>query len=117
MTREGVASLACDACGEPAVTFHKTNTGVQCGTLSPVNMGPAVTGEDGAKLTALLATGDARAVLNYLTPAGGPGCMAYCPECDRVYCGTHYAIEDKWSGSWHEATDATCPLGHWREIE
>ncbi|HEY2825215.1 MAG TPA: hypothetical protein VGI83_06695, partial [Gemmatimonadales bacterium] len=110
-------ALACAACGKAAVAFATTPRGVHCGTLSPVNHGPLYVDEAGATLTALIEAGDARAVLNFLSTEGGPGCDAWCPDCNRLYCKDHYAIEAKWSGSWHEATDATCPLGHWREIE
>lgn len=115
--RNGGGALACAVCGRDAVTFSAIELGMRCSTLSPINAGPECRGELALRLAALLDAGDARAVVELLTGPDGPGCDAYCPECDRVYCKDHYAVETIWSGSWHEATNATCPISHPREFE
>lgn len=115
--RNGAGALACAVCGGDAVTFIAAEPGMRCSTLSPINAGPECRGDLALRLAALLDAGDARAVVELLTGADGPGCDAYCPECDRVYCKDHYAVETIWSGSWHEATNATCPMSHPREFE
>jgi hypothetical protein len=44
------------------------------------------------------------------------GVFGYCPDCARMYCDDHYAIEEDWSGSWLEAVQGICPRGHRREV-
>jgi hypothetical protein len=113
---EGFA-LLCAACGESAATFQLNEGGVLANSISNVNRIAYLKGETAQRLTELLAQGSARAVLDHLSSPGCGGCPAYCPECARVYCQEHYAVEETWSGSWHEASYATCPLGHEREFE
>ncbi len=45
------------------------------------------------------------------------GIDAYCPECDRIFCGTHYQKMTEWDGSWYDCTYGTCPKGHRRMID
>jgi hypothetical protein len=111
-------AIACAACGKDAATFERIaeTDGVRVGRLSPIFStrdyhGPGATG-----LLALLAAGNARALLEAL-PALAPACDAYCVPCGRVYCADHCAVETVWSGTWHESTSATCPLRHEREID
>ena len=112
---DGAPALACDACGKPAMTFGTSKKGVLCSTLSPVNTVALVDSGSATGLVEAIAARNASMVVHLLNTRDG--CHVYCPECDRVYCKEHYAIDAKWSGSWHEATEATCPLGHWREVE
>jgi hypothetical protein len=113
---EGYA-LLCAACGESAVTFQLKEGAVSANSISNVYRTTYWKGETAQRLAELLAQGSARAVLAYLASPDRAGCPAYCPECDRVYCQEHYSVEETWSGSWHEASYATCPLGHEREFE
>ena len=113
---DGAPALACDACDKAAMTFGVSAKGVLCSTLSPVNTVALVEAVGAAELVEAIHARNGSGVIQFLTTSGR-GCHVYCDGCDRVYCKDHYAIEAKWSGSWHEATDATCPLGHYREIE
>jgi hypothetical protein len=88
--------IACAACGERAVTFQVKGGAVEFNSISTVHP------------TTRLAHGGTPAVQD---------CDAWCPECARVYCREHYSVEAEWSGSWHTASFATCPLGHVREFE
>lgn len=109
--------LACAACGESAVMFQLKEGEVLANSISNVYRTTYWKGETAQRLAELLAEGSARAVLDFLASPGHLGCPAYCPECGRVYCQEHYSVEETWSGSWHEASYATCPLGHEREFE
>jgi hypothetical protein len=109
--------LACAACGENAVTFRKEKGSVQANNISNVNRNLYWSGEKAQRLIELLEQGSVQTVLDYLASPSGGGCPAFCPECARVYCREHYSVEEVWSGSWHEASYATCPLGHEREFE
>jgi len=46
------------------------------------------------------------------------GMDAYCPECDAIYCWTHFdaspEFEDGW---WYDCTTGTCPQGHSRVLD
>jgi hypothetical protein len=109
--------LACAACCKNAVTFREEKSGVLANGISKVTPVIHWQGKTAQHLIELLEQGSARAVLDYLSAPGRLGCPAYCPECKRVYCREHYSVEEIWSGSWHEASYATCPLGHKREFE
>jgi len=115
--REEAYVLMCAACGESAVTFRSEKGSICANSISNVYATTWWSGETGLRLAQLLAEGDARAVLDYLASPDRLHCPAYCPECDRVYCREHYAVDDEWSGSWYTAGYATCPLGHEREFE
>ncbi|MFC1885898.1 hypothetical protein ACFLZM_02440, partial [Thermodesulfobacteriota bacterium] len=54
-------------------------------------------------------------VMKYVTME--EGIDAYCPECDRIYCRSHYNPGEKWEdGWWYDCTYGTCPEGHKRII-
>lgn len=116
-------TLTCCACGADAVTFSTTRTGPEApeqlvvSSLSPVTVFRPIAGPRMQDLLALLDGGDAAEVVKYMTVTQPAGCDAHCPTCGGVFCKEHTAIEAQWTGSWHEATYATCPLGHEREIE
>jgi hypothetical protein len=115
--RDGSFALMCAACGESAVTFRAQNGNVSANSISNVNSITVWDGEMGRRLAELLEGDSARAVLDYLGSPECRACPAYCPECGRVYCREHYAVEEDWSDSWYTAGYATCPLGHQREFE
>jgi hypothetical protein len=116
-------SLTCAVCDGDAVTFTRTRTGPQAPeqlvttSLSPVTEFRSITGPRMADLIALLEAGDVPTLVRHMVETQPAGCDAWCSTCSRVYCRDHTAIEAQWSGSWHEATYATCPLGHERVIE
>ena len=85
--------------------------------LSPVNKAVSMNSERSFQARALLEAGKGSELVALLGGQARPGFVQYCPECQRVYCKDHVAVEASWSGSWHESTNATCPLGHRREFE
>ncbi len=115
--------IPCAACDGDAVTLTRTSTSpaepeqLVVSSLSPVTVFRPVAGPRMHDVLVLLAAGDAAAVVKHLRETQPAGCDAYCHACNRVYCREHYAIEAQWSGSWHEATFVTCPLGHEHEID
>ncbi|NVM52562.1 MAG: hypothetical protein HWN66_02580 [Candidatus Helarchaeota archaeon] len=45
------------------------------------------------------------------------GIDAYCPECDKIFCGSHYTTREEWDEGWfYDCTYGTCPEGHQRII-
>ncbi|MDA1080941.1 MAG: hypothetical protein O2973_04555 [Gemmatimonadetes bacterium] len=125
VTRRGdkAFSLPCAACGGDAVTLSKAATSpvepeqLVVSSLSPVTVFRPVAGPRMGDVIALLEAGNAAAVVAHLRETQPGGCDAFCEKCNRLFCRDHYAIEAQWSGSWHEATYVTCPLGHEHEID
>lgn len=115
--------VRCAVCTADAITFTVTRTGPDAPlqlvmtSLSPVTVFRPMAGPRMDDLLVLLARGDAGVVIRHLLDTHPAGCDAYCAQCDRTYCRAHCAVEARWSGSWHESTFATCPVGHVREIE
>ena len=120
---EGAYGLPCAACGVDAVTLTLTRVTLGAAdqlvvsSLSPVTVFRPMTGPRMNDVVALLSAGVVDAVVRHLQETQPAGCDAWCSSCNRIYCKTHYAIEAQWSGSWHEATYVTCPLGHEHEID
>jgi len=110
-------TLHCAACGIDAVTYEWKDGEISYPTLSPVNTYGHVGDDSAERLRKLLEQGNVREAAELIDSKAGPGCAYYCPDCDRVYCKDHLAVETEWSGSWHTATYATCPLGHRKEFE
>ena len=110
-------TLPCAACGADAVTYEWKDGEISFQTLSPVNSCKSVGNNSAERLRAMLENGNMRESAEFLDSTAGAGCAHYCPDCGRVYCKAHLAIETEWSGSWHTATYATCPLGHRKEFE
>lgn len=123
LVRDGTWALPCAVCDGDAVSMTRTRVSpngaeqLVITSLSPVTVFRPITGPRMQDLVALLDKSDVDTIVNYLRETQPGGCDAACPECKRLYCKTHYAIEAQWSGSWHEATYATCPLGHEHEID
>ncbi|MEM7105490.1 MAG: hypothetical protein AAF502_20300 [Bacteroidota bacterium] len=40
------------------------------------------------------------------------GLNAYCPDCDKVFCKTHYNFETVWDKGFNDGSYGTCPSGH-----
>jgi hypothetical protein len=120
---DGAYGLPCAACGADAVTLSLTrpSPGVAqqlvVSSLSPVTVFRPMTGPRMSDVIKLLDAGDVETVVRHLRETQPGGCDAWCDQCGRLYCKTHFAIEAQWTGSWHEATYATCPLGHEHEID
>lgn len=125
VSRRGTATfgLPCAACTGDAVTLTLTSTSpvapeqLVVSSLSPVTVFRPVAGPRMRDVIPLLEAGDALAVVTHLRETQPAGCDAYCDACARLFCREHCAVEAQWSGSWHEATFVTCPLGHEHEID
>jgi hypothetical protein len=121
--RDGTWAIPCAACGADAVTMTRTRVSpvlpeqLVLSSLSPVTVFRPVTGPRMDDIITMLGAGDVTTVVRHICETQPGGCDARCPTCERVYCKAHYAIEAQWSGSWHEATYATCPLRHEHEID
>jgi hypothetical protein len=119
----GGYGLPCAACGSDAVSLTLTRVGtgtpeqLVVSSLSPVTVFRPMTGPRMTDLVKLLDVGAVEPVVRHLRETQAGGCDAWCVDCGRLYCKSHYAVEAQWSGSWHEATYATCPLGHEHEID
>ncbi len=119
----GSFALPCAACDADAVTLMlervspKAQEQLVVSSLSPVTVFRSLAGPRMTDLLAVLQGGDVDAVVRHLRDTQPGGCDAYCEPCARLYCKAHYAIEAQWSGSWHEATYATCALGHEHTID
>jgi hypothetical protein len=122
-TAELEFAITCVVCGGEAVTFSRARAHTDApfqivlSSLSPVTVFRPIAGPRMQDLVTVLQGGDASAVVAYLKATQPGGCDAHCTTCDRIYCRTHYAVEAQWSGSWHESTFATCPVGHDHEVD
>lgn len=125
VSRRGTSlfGLPCAACDGDAVTLTLATTSpvapeqLVVSSLSPVTVFRPVAGPRMRDVIPLLEAGNALAVVKHLRETQPAGCDAYCDACTRLFCREHYAIEAQWSGSWHESTFVTCPLGHEHEID
>ena len=45
------------------------------------------------------------------------GIDAYCPECDKIYCRSHYHPIPERENGYYDCTYATCPENHRRMID
>lgn len=116
-------AIPCAVCGGEAVTLTLSKVSpagaeqLVVSSVSPVTVFRSMAGPRMHDVLALVAAGDAAKLVAHLRATQPGGCDAYCERCNRVYCKQHYAIEAQWSGSWHEGTFATCPLGHEHTID
>jgi hypothetical protein len=116
-------AIPCAVCGGEAVTLTLSKVSpagaeqLVVSSVSPVTVFRSMAGPRMHDVLALVAAGDAAKLVAHLRATQPGGCDAYCERCGRVYCKQHYAIEAQWSGSWHEGTFATCPLGHEHTID
>jgi hypothetical protein len=45
------------------------------------------------------------------------GIDAFCPECDAIYCHSHYRTQVVEDEGFYDCTYGTCPRGHRRMID
>jgi hypothetical protein len=70
-----------------------------------------------ARVFQLLEAGDLARLDDELNPPRFPcGLDVYCPDCDRVYCRDHHAIQDEYDDGFYDFSWGTCPQGHRREV-
>jgi len=118
--------LPCSACGKIAVVFKisfiKQNndsvkqkefnySGITHGSHA-LDMGAA------EKIFDWLEKGEIYEIHSFMKdyPTRDQGIDAYCPDCDKIYCRSHYNPVEEWEGSRYDCTNGTCPEGHERMI-
>jgi len=117
--------LPCSVCGQDAASFFigrrfwngspldDEDQLVCCGILTE----RATQAAAGARVFELLSDGDLARLHDELKPPAFPcGLDVYCPDCDRVYCRNHVAIEDVYDDGFYDFSWGTCPQGHRREV-
>lgn len=112
--------LPCSVCGKIAVKIQPTGSeekilkGVICkGIARSFSL-------DQAHLQDIfrwLAAGDIAAFHAYLEPIIEGGVDAYCPLCDRVYCGVHYNTRQEFDEWFYDCCRGVCPQGHERLLD
>lgn len=114
------AILPCAVCGRTAARirvgeiFEKTAL-VYEGITKTTELRNLAPGE----VFALLDRGDL-AALHSLAKARNAmedGLDAYCPDCDRIYCKTHYNVRVEMDGAFYDCSYGECPEGHKRVID
>jgi hypothetical protein len=118
----GHYELPCSFCGKiavrvnPAPPQEKILEGVICAGISRA-VGLKV--DDEGKIFGWLDCEDLAALHKYMDDDCDidGGLDAYCPNCDRIYCRTHYNVREVWDEGFYDCSKATCPQGHTREID
>jgi hypothetical protein len=114
--------LPCSVCGKQAVAVHlagadeKILKGIICaGIIRAVGIDP----KDKARIFGWLEKGDLAALHHYLESERDVdgGLDAYCPQCDLIYCQTHYNVTERWDEGFYDCAYGTCPHGHEREVD
>jgi hypothetical protein len=114
--------LPCSLCGRIAVTIHPASDKerilkgiIVAGITRSLGLNP----KDHDRIYGWLANEDLAALHRYMDhdcDIDG-GLDAYCPDCDRIYCRTHYKVTEIWDEGFYDCSKATCPQGHSREID
>ena len=114
--------LLCAKCGAVAMRFHTKPT--RCPTIAPDGLKiRGITGEAqrgvplGKVLFPLLAQGDIGVAQYFLKEFNGTGLDAYCPDCDEVFCRSHYEPDVHFDDTFYDYTDGICPAGHRRMVD
>ncbi|MHA1909055.1 MAG: hypothetical protein ACW98Y_17270 [Candidatus Thorarchaeota archaeon] len=108
-------TLACAICGQVAVVIiQRTTQFVYSGIIVETVLESALA-KDAFKF---LNTKDLKSLHSHLKKdiQLEDGMDAYCPECDTIYCATHYKTEEEWDEGFYDCTYGTCPEGHRRII-
>ena len=115
-------TLPCSVCGQSAIRFYRAGAeekileGFICaGITRSFGLIP----EYEKRVLEWLAGGDLGSVHKYLArdlDIDG-GLDAYCPECDRIYCRSHYNVLVQWDEGFYDCSYGTCPQGHRRLVD
>lgn len=118
--------LRCFACGEKAATFAMDTPKaigqeddkeklVYSGICTAAHLDPT----DKRKVFRWLERGNLAAIHDHIKQfrVTEDGLDAYCPECDRIYCRTHYNVIEEWDEGFYDYATGTCPVGHTRIID
>jgi hypothetical protein len=112
--------LPCAVCGERAVAFavdrHPWQDSGTCLVFEGITRQEAFDLALAPEVFERLERGDVAGVHTLLPE----GLDAYCPACDKLYCRTHYAVEESYDDDfegWYDASYGTCPAGHRRLLD
>jgi len=113
--REKAYTLACAVCGRVAVVILQSDTqfvysGILIETVLDKNMADTV--------FTFLDSKDLKGLHDYLQGdiQLEEGMDAYCPDCDTIYCRTHYHLQEEWDEGFYDCTYGTCPESHKRIV-
>ena len=113
--------LPCSLCGKKAVAVHpaagdeKILKGIICAGIVR-SLGLELKDKD--RILGWLEKGDLAALNQYMESEEIEGGLdAYCPQCDRIYCRTHYNVVEQFDEGFYDCAYGTCPHGHRREID
>jgi len=119
--------LPCSACGKIAVVFkikiikhNKDSVKRKKLNYSGITHASSVLGMDAAeKIFDWLEKDEISEIHSFIQdyPTLEEGIDAYCPDCDQIYCWSHYNAVEEWEDRWwYDCTYGTCPEGHKRII-
>ena len=121
--------LPCSVCGRAAVVIQKGAGAALDGDGSILYLLykgivhqplPGLNARHCEHIFRLLAEGDLARLHEYLKHADvrmEEGLDAYCPECDAIYCATHYNASQEFEDGFYDCTMGTCPRGHQRMLD
>jgi hypothetical protein len=114
---ELIRRLPCSVCGRTAVTFEAgidSLSGRRALILGGLVRRETVWLYKAGEIFEDLAQGRIGAIHVRL---GGEGLDAYCPACDRAYCGDHYLMLPEYDEGFYDCTRGICPEGHKRLVD
>ncbi len=113
--------LPCFVCGKVSVVIkigvpvYSMNLGVVYEGITHSTSYPL---ENAKEVFALLAAGNLKALHKlFVDRLVYEGIDAYCPQCDKIYCGEHYNTVQNFDDGFYDDTHGTCPQGHTRMID
>ncbi len=108
-------TLSCAVCGQVAVVIIQRTTQFVYSGIIVESVLESALAKDAFKFLSLK---DLKSLHSHLKNSIQleDGIDAYCPECDTIYCATHYTPEEEWDEGFYDCTYGTCPEGHRRII-
>ena len=121
-TDESSFVLHCAVCADPAVTL---TVGVGKWSSQPALLYAGITVStelpfaDAEVFFSLLDRDDVAAAHERVKSyrALEDGIDGYCPDCDKIYCRNHYAVQETFDEGFYDCAYGTCPEGHRRIID
>jgi hypothetical protein len=121
--------LTCSLCGQTAVVVRvgtRDDWADKDGTEYLQYRGithepmPGLDAKHGERIFPWLEKGDLAAIHAYFKEIDvrmEEGIDAYCPECDAIYCWTHFNPYQEFDDGFYDCTWGTCPQGHRRILD
>jgi hypothetical protein len=114
--------MPCSVCGRKAVEFRvgKSRWGEQeCLAYTGITKYTELPLEQAEEVFSLLQQSDLAGLHGLVRKKKmlEDGVDAYCPNCDRIYCRTHYNVSEEWDEGFYDFSYGTCPKGHKRIID